>query len=159
MLSVGTAGLFSTGQASVNLVAAVPSLHAAFTALVAMFLWPRFRRGWRLVLAAYPLAMGFTLVATGEHYVVDLILGWLYASAVMVAWGAWERRRGVSDGSSLAAKGPWPPLPRTAKRGHWGIEQASGSLATVGRSWSSVGWQVEEESERYVLRLRSVEHE
>ena len=39
----GTAGLFSEGQASVNLVAAVPSLHSAFTALVAMFLWTRVR--------------------------------------------------------------------------------------------------------------------
>ena len=39
VLGGGTAGLFSEGQASVNLVAAVPSLHSAFTALVAMFLW------------------------------------------------------------------------------------------------------------------------
>ena len=38
---VGTAGLFSKGQTSANLVAAVPSLHSAFTALVAMFLWSR----------------------------------------------------------------------------------------------------------------------
>src|SRR4051812_47495100 len=36
VLSVGTASLFSEGQAAVNVVAAVPSLHAAFTALVAM---------------------------------------------------------------------------------------------------------------------------
>ena len=43
VLGVGTAGLFSEGQASVNLVAAVPSLHSAFTALVAMFLWSRVR--------------------------------------------------------------------------------------------------------------------
>ena len=40
----GTAGLFSEGQASVNLVAAVPSLHSAISALVAMFLWGRVRR-------------------------------------------------------------------------------------------------------------------
>ena len=43
VLGGGTAGLFSEGQASVNLVAAVPSLHAAFSALVAMFLWRRVR--------------------------------------------------------------------------------------------------------------------
>ena len=53
VLGVGTAGLFSKGQASVNLVAAVPSLHAAFTALVAMFLWSRVRPGcgrcWRSI--------------------------------------------------------------------------------------------------------------
>ena len=40
---MGTAGLFSKGQTSANLVAAVPSLHSAMTALVAMFLWGRGR--------------------------------------------------------------------------------------------------------------------
>ena len=89
----GTAGLFSKGQASVNLVAAVPSLHSAFSALVAMFLWRRVRPALRPLLALYPLAMGLTLIATGEHYFFDVLLGWLYAGAVMAAWGLWERRR------------------------------------------------------------------
>ncbi|HVY97848.1 MAG TPA: phosphatase PAP2 family protein [Solirubrobacterales bacterium] len=93
VLGVGTAGLFSEGQASVNLVAAVPSLHAGFTALVAMFLWPRIRPSLRPLLALYPLAMALTLVATGEHYVFDILLGWLYAAAVMWAWARWESRR------------------------------------------------------------------
>ena len=93
MLGVGTAGLFSEGQASVNLVAAVPSLHSAFSALVAMFLWRRVRPRLRPLLALYPLAMGLTLIATGEHYFFDVLLGWLYAGAVMAAWGWWERRR------------------------------------------------------------------
>ena len=91
--AVGTAGLFSKGQASVNLVAAVPSLHSAFTALVAMFLWGRVRPRLRPLLALYPLAMGLTLIATGEHYFFDVLLGWLYAGAVMAAWAWWERRR------------------------------------------------------------------
>ncbi|HEY8000691.1 MAG TPA: phosphatase PAP2 family protein [Solirubrobacterales bacterium] len=89
----GTAGLFSKGQASVNLVAAVPSLHAAFSALVAMFLWGRVRPALRPLLALYPLAMGLTLIATGEHYFFDVLLGWLYAGAVMAGWAWWERRR------------------------------------------------------------------
>lgn len=92
VLGVGTAGLFSEGQAGVNLVAAVPSLHSAFTALIAMFLWPRVRPRLRPLLALYPLAMGLTLIATGEHYFFDVLLGWLYAAAVMVAWNWWERR-------------------------------------------------------------------
>jgi membrane-associated phospholipid phosphatase len=89
----GTAGLFDEGQASVNLVAAVPSLHAAFTALVAFALWGRVRPRLRPLLLLYPLAMALTLVATGEHYVFDILLGWLYAGVVMAAWGWWERRR------------------------------------------------------------------
>ena len=39
----------------------------------------------------YPLAMGLTLIATGEHYFFDVLLGWLYAGAAMAAWGWWER--------------------------------------------------------------------
>jgi hypothetical protein len=93
VLGVGTAGLFSKGQSSANLVAAVPSLHSAFTALVAMFLWGRVRPALRPLLALYPLAMGFTLVATGEHYFFDVLLGWLYAGAVMATWAWWERCR------------------------------------------------------------------
>ena len=93
VLGVGTAGLFSKGQGSVNLVAAVPSLHSALTALVAMFLWPRVRPWVRPLLLLYPLAMGFTLIATGEHYFFDVALGWLYAGAVMAAWGWWESLR------------------------------------------------------------------
>jgi len=93
VLGVGTAGLFSKGQTSANMVAAVPSLHSAFTALVAMFLWHRVRSRLRPLLALYPLAMGFTLIATGEHYFFDVLLGWLYAGGVMAAWAWWERRR------------------------------------------------------------------
>ena len=96
MIGGGTAGLFSEGQASVNLVAAVPSLHSAFTALVAMFLWRRVRPWARPLLALYPLAMGLTLIATGEHYFFDVLLGWLYTGAVTAAWSWWERRRAAS---------------------------------------------------------------
>lgn len=100
-LGVATVGLFSKGQEQVNLVAAVPSLHAAFTALVAMFLWSRVRRSLRPLVALYPLAMALTLIATGEHYVFDVLLGWLCAGAVMAGWAAWERRRGAPRDKSL----------------------------------------------------------
>jgi membrane-associated phospholipid phosphatase len=94
IIGVGTSILFSEGQASVNLVAAVPSLHAAFTMLVALALWPRVRQRWvRPLLLLYPAAMGLTLMATGEHYFFDVLLGWVYAGAVMVGWSAWERAR------------------------------------------------------------------
>ncbi len=97
VLDVEMAAMFSRGQGAVNLVAAVPSLHSAFVALVAMFLWGRVRPIWRPLLAAYPLAMGLTLIATGEHYFFDVILGWLYAAGVMAAWAWWERRKRLRD--------------------------------------------------------------
>jgi membrane-associated phospholipid phosphatase len=58
-----------------------------------MFLWSRVRPIWRPLLVAYPLAMGLTLLATGEHYFFDVALGWCYAGAVMSGWTWWERRR------------------------------------------------------------------
>jgi hypothetical protein len=93
VLGVGTASLFSKGQAASNLVAAVPSLHSGFTMLVALFLWGRVRPRLRPLLLLYPAAMGLTLMATGEHYFFDVLLGWLYAGVVMGAWSWWERRR------------------------------------------------------------------
>jgi PAP2 superfamily len=96
VLGVGTAGLFSEGQASANMVAAVPSLHSAFTALVAMFLWRRVRPWLRPLLVLYPLAMGLALMATGEHYFFDVLLGWLYAGGVMAGWAWWERSRATA---------------------------------------------------------------
>jgi hypothetical protein len=86
--------LIDQGQASVNLVAAIPSLHASLTAAVAAFLWTRVQRKWRPLLAAYVLVMAFTLVYTAEHYVVDILLGWVLAAVVLVAINRYERLRG-----------------------------------------------------------------
>ena len=47
--------------------------------LAALFLWPSVSRVSRVLLAAYALAMALTLVYTGEHYVVDVLAGWLVA--------------------------------------------------------------------------------
>jgi hypothetical protein len=88
-----TVDWFEEGQATVNEVAAVPSLHAALTMLVALFLWPRVRRPLRPLLLLYPLAMALTLMATGEHYFFDVLLGWTYAGIVMAAWTWWEHRQ------------------------------------------------------------------
>lgn len=93
VLGIGTASWFSKGQGLGNPVAAVPSLHTAYCALVAFFLWPRVRRGWRPLLLAYPMAMGLALMATGEHYFFDVFLGFVYAGGIMAGWAAWERSR------------------------------------------------------------------
>jgi PAP2 superfamily len=93
-LNLHSAGaLIDQGQASVNLVAAIPSLHAALTAAVAAFLWTRVQRRWRPLLVAYVLIMAFTLVYTAEHYVVDILLGWALAAVVMVALNRYQARR------------------------------------------------------------------
>ena len=70
-------GLYERGAEYSNPVAAVPSLHAAYTLLITLFLWRAARRT-RPLLALYPVAMGFALVYASEHYVVDILLGWVY---------------------------------------------------------------------------------
>ena len=50
--------------------------------LVAVFVRARVRTRFRELLWLYPLAMGFALVYSGEHYVFDVVLGWAYAVAV-----------------------------------------------------------------------------
>lgn len=90
-----------------NPVAAIPSLHAAFALLIAIALWPSARRRWwRLPLAAFPLAMGFTLVYGGEHYVIDVLLGWVYVGLAIGLARAWERRRAPATPASAPAAAP-----------------------------------------------------
>jgi PAP2 superfamily len=90
-----TQSWLEVGAAShANYVAAVPSLHAGFSALVAFFLIQEGRRPWRrLWLMAYPIAMALALVYCAEHYVIDVLLGWGYAAASIAVAAAWERRR------------------------------------------------------------------
>jgi hypothetical protein len=76
-LSFSFEGVFERGAEYANPVAAVPSLHAAYTLLFTVFLW-RWARRARPLLALYPPAMAFALVYTAEHYVVDILLGWTY---------------------------------------------------------------------------------
>ena len=77
-------GLYERGSEYANPVAAVPSLHAAYTLLITLFLWPWAPRWARPLLVAYPLAMAFALVYTSEHYVFDILLGWTYT--VIAVW-------------------------------------------------------------------------
>jgi membrane-associated phospholipid phosphatase len=75
------------GAAYSNRVAAMPSLHGAIPLMLLLFAWPLVRARWRILLGLYVVAMGLTLVYGGEHYVTDLLLGYVYA-AVSV-WGVW----------------------------------------------------------------------
>jgi hypothetical protein len=97
--------LIDQGQASVNLVAAIPSLHAGLTAAVAAFLWTRVGRRWRPLLVAYVLVMAFALVYTAEHYVVDILLGWVLAAAVLTIINRYDSRRSRSPAPLGSAHG------------------------------------------------------
>jgi membrane-associated phospholipid phosphatase len=81
------------GRAVANPVAALPSMHAGFAAFLAAFFWPRTGTAGRMLWALYAVSMGFTLVLTGEHWVVDVFAGWLYVAVVMGGWALVDRRR------------------------------------------------------------------
>jgi hypothetical protein len=118
--------LITEGAKTQNQVAAVPSLHLGFAALIVITLWRSVPPCWRPLLAAYPLSMGFVLVLNGEHYVVDLLLGFGYALGTHLAWNRIERwwgsrhpaeRRRVDFGGErtpvdasgrAGAVSPWP---------------------------------------------------
>ena len=105
LLHIEVAGdLIEKGQAVVNHVAAFPSLHAAYPALIAVFFWSRGGVWFRSILVAYPLAMGFTLVIGGEHYVVDILAGWAIVAVVAVV----AHRVGHHRRSSSQAPGQVP---------------------------------------------------
>jgi hypothetical protein len=75
--------LLHSGQGQVNPVAAVPSLHTAFAVLTCLALFALARHLWqRVALVAYAVVMPLVLVWSGEHYVIDTVLGALYAGAV-----------------------------------------------------------------------------
>lgn len=66
-----------------NLVGAMPSLHIAYPWLVFLFIFQKYR--WKsLIMAFYTLALLFTAVYGGEHYVIDGVVGMIYASVIFV---------------------------------------------------------------------------
>ncbi len=84
---------WETGRDWANPVAAMPSLHAAFSLFVVVFFLPRIRRRWlRGAVFAYPLAMGVALVYLAEHWVIDLIAGWACVGASFATWRMIEKR-------------------------------------------------------------------
>ncbi|HET7566474.1 MAG TPA: phosphatase PAP2 family protein [Gaiellaceae bacterium] len=96
--------LWETGTRYGNDVAAVPSLHAAYTLLVALFLVRRLRSPLRHLLWLYPPAMAFALVYSAEHYVCDIVLGWIYCLVVYAvcerAFAAFARSRTAAAGAA-----------------------------------------------------------
>ena len=103
------AAIWDRGSSFSNEVAAMPSLHTAFPVLFLCFFWAGGTRV-RAIAFIYAVAMSLTLVYTGEHYVADVIAGWLYAIAVFLIvrriydWRG-ERARRRNAGESPAAAG------------------------------------------------------
>ncbi|MFD0410154.1 phosphatase PAP2 family protein [Kitasatospora sp. NPDC127116] len=106
--------LLENGSQFANDVAAMPSLHSAYPAMLLFFFWPTAKRWLRAVLVAYPLAMTFTLVYGAEHFIIDVFVGWAYAAVVVFGLRRLRNRR-----AAAATSGPAPapgPAQDTAER-------------------------------------------
>lgn len=68
-----------------NQFAAMPSMHAGWALWVAIALaWAGVGPGWRLLAATYAAVSALIVVATGNHWVLDAVVGWLVI--VVSAW-------------------------------------------------------------------------
>ncbi|MGB8952666.1 MAG: phosphatase PAP2 family protein [Candidatus Aminicenantales bacterium] len=67
-----------TSGFNTNPISAMPSLHAAFPILACLVLWRLYR--WKATpFILYTLLMLFTIVYTGDHYIVDILAGGILA--------------------------------------------------------------------------------
>jgi membrane-associated phospholipid phosphatase len=109
------AAVFKGGSKFDNTVAAMPSLHGAYPMLICLFFWKGSRLPLRILLAAYPVCMAFTLVYSGEHFVIDIFVGWIYAagafyvgSKLLDRWDTRKRRRHLDHTPEASPSGPAP---------------------------------------------------
>lgn len=76
-----------------NPIAAMPSLHSAFSLIVPAFFLPWIKPKWlKALVMLFPLAMLTALVYFGEHWVIDGLVGWAIVGASFWLWARIERR-------------------------------------------------------------------
>lgn len=62
-----------------NAVAAMPSLHTAWPAFTSLFLIKHFHKKIFYISLLVPLMISFAVVFMGEHFLLDVFAGWLFA--------------------------------------------------------------------------------
>lgn len=77
-----------------NLVAAVPSLHAAYPWLIFLFLTKKIK-AWSLLALPYVYGVWFAVVYLGEHYAIDVVVGIMYASIAFKIILYFEKKRAM----------------------------------------------------------------
>lgn len=74
--------------------AALPSLHVVWAAWVTCAVWSRLRRTWmRVVAAAYPVVTSVVVVATANHYLLDILAGLVVLGLAALVVTALEKGR------------------------------------------------------------------
>ncbi len=88
--------VFERGAAITNPYAAMPSLHAGCALLVVLFFFPYMPKWLRVISLALPASMALCLVYFGEHFVADILAGWLYVGFAFWISSKWENRNSVA---------------------------------------------------------------
>jgi hypothetical protein len=147
----GLAGFFRFGDyffsyqnvygISSNDVAAFPSLHAAYPFLAFLFAWRAFGKVGFLMLA-YTACVWFAIVYLGEHWVVDIIGGIIYALVayfVVMRVPTWARRfiteledEEIEAGVEAEERGDVGALRRLHRRVRWALVGQGLVVALVG---------------------------
>ena len=147
---------------SSNDVAAFPSLHAAYPFLAFLFARKAFGKAGFLMLA-YAACIWFAIVYLGEHWVVDIIGGVVYASVayfVVMHAPAWGRRfmAKMADDEIEAAveeEGEVGPLRRLHRRVRWPLVIQGLVAAALGASiafgLNPFGWVIGPQNALYLL--------
>jgi membrane-associated phospholipid phosphatase len=73
----------------------MPSLHAAYSTLIAIFTIKLFKTRWKWLVLIYPFAIYFGTVYMGEHYLIDELAGGLYAVGAYAA-SPWVERKFIA---------------------------------------------------------------
>jgi hypothetical protein len=99
-----------------NELAAFPSLHAGWSLWVALVLQVYATRRWVRVLGwLYALGTAVVIVGTGNHWIIDAVVGWVI---ILAAWAAARAMGRIPIGSLVARRLGWsvaarPPGDRT----------------------------------------------
>jgi hypothetical protein len=90
--------------------APMPSLHLGWSTWVAMSLWftlPAKSWGRKIIVCLYPLAVYFTVIATGTHFVIDGVAGMALTGSVVTIFAfivlAYRKKRQVRASTSAGA--------------------------------------------------------
>jgi len=95
-----------------NELAAMPSLHVGWAVWVAWALWRNTSWPWRCLLSLYPVGTAVVVVGTGNHWVLDAVMGLLVTVTGIGVTGGFERSgRGSASPSQ-------PQLQSAASHGH-----------------------------------------
>jgi hypothetical protein len=132
---------YSLYSISSNDLAAFPSLHAAYPFLAFLFARRAFGRvGW--LMAVYTACVWFAIVYLGEHWVVDIIGGVVYASVAylaLVRGPGWARRlmarvadEEIEAGVEAEDAGDVGALRRIGRRVRWALVLQGAVVAVLG---------------------------